>query len=74
MLDYPVLYVALDADDEDVLGLIARCGGDLSKLGAPQLTGSSAKQPDMQEYSREGIVHVLKIFERFIVIPLEYCV
>lgn len=45
-------FLALDDDDVAVLDLIARSGGDLSR--PRPITGSSAREDQMQEYSLDG--------------------
>lgn len=45
-------FSALDDDDVAVLDLIARSGGDLSR--PRPITGSSAREDQMQEYSLDG--------------------
>ncbi|XP_052817809.1 centrosomal protein of 72 kDa-like [Mya arenaria] len=43
----------LDDDDVEILDLIARTGGDLSR--PRPLTGSDTNQPDMEDYSLHGL-------------------
>ena len=44
--------IVLDDDDVELLDLIARTGGDLSK--ARPLTGSNVKEPSVEDYSIVG--------------------
>lgn len=46
------VFSALDDDDVAVLDLIARSGGDLSR--PRPITGSSAREDQVQEYSLDG--------------------
>ncbi|KAL4235359.1 Centrosomal protein of 72 kDa [Mactra antiquata] len=48
----------LDDDDVEILDLIARTGGDLSK--ARPLTGSNAKEPSSEDYSILGLKKLSK--------------
>lgn len=60
-------FSALDDDDVAVLDLIARSGGDLSR--PRPITGSSAREDQMQEYSLDGIFSFI-LFHMFISIHM----
>lgn len=47
-----ILLTVLDDDDVEILDLIARTGGDLSK--PRPLTGSNVKEPSVEDYSIVG--------------------
>ena len=48
----------LEVDDVAVLDLISRTGGDLKQPRA--ISGSSARVPDVEDFSRDGMFTVVK--------------